>query len=105
MTLRSHSPLPIEPPAGLRAETFELDGEQYLIASYPAERDVPVHGLSAAENAVLRAALGGASNVEIALARGRSVFTVQNQLASALRKLGVSSRREAAAWFAARKTT
>ena len=95
--------LPLEPPPALRAQVIELNGEQYLIASYPAGGDSPVHGLSPAESAVLSAALSGSSNAEIALSRGRSVNTIQNQIASALRKLGVSSRSEAAAVLAARR--
>ena len=49
---------------------------------------------------VVRAALAGLTNEEIAVTRGRSIFTVQNQLAAAWRKLGVSSRHEAAALLA-----
>ncbi len=48
--------------------------------------------LSAAESDVLELVLRGASNAEIAKARGRSVRTVANQVASLLRKLGVESR-------------
>jgi DNA-binding CsgD family transcriptional regulator len=102
--LRSHQSLhpvlPAEPPLGLRAEAFELDRAQYLVASYPAPTARAIAGLSKAEAEVLGAALQGLTNTEIALARGRSVFTIGNQLSSAMRKLGVSSRSEAAALIA-----
>lgn len=87
------------PPQGLRAATLEIGDEVFVVLSYPAKsKDVP--GLSPAESAVLRAAVSGLSNAEIAVLRGRSVFTIQNQLSAACRKLGVSSRTEAAAWLA-----
>lgn len=54
---------------------------------------LPAH-LTAAEVDVVRAILRGASNLDIARRRGRSIRTVANQVASAFRKLGVSSRRE-----------
>jgi len=50
--------------------------------------------LSPAESDVLQLVLRGASNAEIAKARGRSVRTIANQVASLLRKLGVESRFE-----------
>lgn len=52
--------------------------------------------LSASERIVVGLALDGKSNVEIGKARATSARTVANQLASAFRKLGVSSRRELA---------
>jgi DNA-binding CsgD family transcriptional regulator len=85
-----------KPPAGLEAARFSIDGEELLVVSWPADA-VPIAGLSEAENAILRAALGGLTNSEIARQRRRSIYTVNNQLASALRKLGVVTRAEAAA--------
>lgn len=52
--------------------------------------------LSASERIVVALALDGKSNVEIGKARATSARTIANQLASAFRKLGVSSRRELA---------
>ncbi len=52
--------------------------------------------LSEAELAVKEALLRGESNAEIAHARGTSVRTVANQVASLFRKLGVRSRAELA---------
>jgi DNA-binding CsgD family transcriptional regulator len=50
--------------------------------------------LTEAERAVVRLALDGLSNAEIARRRRSSPKTVAHQLAAAYRKLGVGSRRE-----------
>jgi DNA-binding CsgD family transcriptional regulator len=50
--------------------------------------------LSVAERAVVGLAVLGLSNQDIASRRGSSARTVANQLGSAYRKLGVSSRAE-----------
>jgi DNA-binding CsgD family transcriptional regulator len=49
-------------------------------------------GLTQAEAAVLRLLVAGASNADISRARGTSVRTIANQVASLLRKLGAASR-------------
>lgn len=87
-------------PAGLRAASLDLDGDRLVVLSYPIAAP-PIPGLSRAESDVLRAAVSGLSNAEIAALRKRSVFTIQNQLSSACRKLGVASRCEAAVRLAA----
>ncbi len=97
---RTSGAAPAEAPAGLRAVTLELSGSEYVVLSYPASAPPPIPGLSAAESEVLRAAVSGLTNAEIAAGRDRSVFTIQNQLAAACRKLGVSSRAEATAKLA-----
>jgi DNA-binding CsgD family transcriptional regulator len=56
--------------------------------------------LTAAESEIVRELIAGRANAEIARARGRSVRTIANQVASILRKLGVSSRVELAARMA-----
>ncbi len=56
--------------------------------------EAPGITLTATELKVARAAMAGASNAEIARQRGCSARTVANQLASAYRKLGVTSRLE-----------
>src|SRR5262249_31455671 len=61
----------------------------------------PLHDLAPAEREVARAVLSGLSNAEIAELRGRSVFTINKQIESAYRKLGVRSRGELCARFAA----
>jgi DNA-binding NarL/FixJ family response regulator len=91
-----------DPPAGLEAARFSIDDEELLVLSWPADA-TPIPGLSEAESAVLRAAVGGLTNAEIAQQRRRSVFTVNNQLAAALRKLGVVTRAEAAVLLGKRR--
>ena len=51
-------------------------------------------GLTGVERNICRQLLGGLSSEDIARERGRSVRTVENQVASIFRKLGVRSRRE-----------
>ena len=89
-----------ESPRDLRSHVFELDGQQYAVLSFESAQPPRLAGLSKAETEVVRAALAGLTNEEIAVTRGRSIFTIQNQLAAAWRKLGVSSRHEAAALLA-----
>ncbi len=85
-----------DPPRGLRSASLVIGSSEYVVLSFPAGARPQVPGLSRAESDVLWAAVDGLSNVEIAAARRRSVFTIQNQLSTACRKLGVSSRTEAA---------
>ncbi len=87
------------PPDDLCAVRFTVDGEELMVLSWPATATT-IEGLSAAESDVLKAALGGLTAAEIARERGRSVFTIQNQIVSALRRLGVTTRAEAAALLA-----
>lgn len=68
---------------------------ELLLATTPELPALQV-SLSISEREIVAAALRGASNREISLARGTSVRTVANQLASAFEKLGVRSRRELA---------
>jgi len=55
--------------------------------------------LSASEREVVELVQRGLSNKEIASARGRSVATVKNQLASVFQKFGVTSRTRLIAWM------
>jgi DNA-binding CsgD family transcriptional regulator len=57
--------------------------------------------LTEAEHAVAILAIDGRSSAEIASIRVTSVRTVANQLASIYRRLGVKSRRELVAQYAA----
>jgi DNA-binding CsgD family transcriptional regulator len=79
--------------------------ERYLVVSYAAEVDEMFAILTAAERRVVGEVLAGRSNRDIALARGVSVNTVANQIASAFRKLGVRSRAELAALCATRSSS
>jgi DNA-binding CsgD family transcriptional regulator len=79
----------------IRSAKFAVDSEQYVVISYPS---VPLSAeLSPAERAVVELLLSGASYQRIADVRRRSVRTVAKQIASAFKKLGVSSRAELAA--------
>jgi DNA-binding CsgD family transcriptional regulator len=69
----------------------------FLVVSFPLAKNPK---LTAAEHEVALAVARGGSNREIAEARGASVRTVANQVASACRKLGVRNRRELAAELA-----
>lgn len=88
------------PPPGLEVAILEGDGEDLAVFSWPVQPPGIPPDLSAAEGEVVRLALRGLSNVEIARLRGRAARTVANQLASAFRKLGVGSRAELAALLA-----
>lgn len=84
-------------PRDARIAYFELAGASYLVVTCEEDAVESVAGLTKAEAEVLRSALRGLTSLEIALARNRSLSTVKKQLESAYRKLGVSSRAEAAA--------
>jgi DNA-binding NarL/FixJ family response regulator len=100
-----HCPLAV--PDDLRACRLSFAAEQYIVVSFRStiarstgaeSRD---GALTSTERAVACAAAAGRSNRQIAAARGTSMHTVANQLASVYRKLGISSRAELmAAWNA-----
>jgi DNA-binding NarL/FixJ family response regulator len=81
----------------LRAVRFRIDQNDYVLISFPLIAHQRFEVLTDAEREVASLMLEGASNAEIARARGSAVRTVANQAASIFRKLGVSSRRELAA--------
>src|SRR4051812_22557203 len=85
-------------PDGLVAERFEANGVEFVVFTWEPREGVAA--LSPSERAVCELIASGASNAEIARARKTSARTVANQLASAFRKLGVSSRFELIARFA-----
>ncbi len=87
-------------PRGLRRSDLRLGDEHFVVLSYLSGGESVLSNLSPSESAVARAAAAGLGNAEIAAQRGCSRFTVQNQLASAYRKLGVSSRSELTALLA-----
>jgi DNA-binding CsgD family transcriptional regulator len=89
--------VPLRAPSSLEAWTVG----PFLIVSYPIPpADAGGRPLSATEQEIVAAVLQGASNRDIAQARGVSVHTVANQLRSACRKLGVAGRSELAAYAA-----
>ena len=80
--------------AQLSASPLDAAGEGYVLVSWSMSPPANWDALTRAELAVATALIEGASNREIAAARGSSVRTVANQVASIFRKLGVRSRGE-----------
>lgn len=72
----------------------EHDGVEYQVVSAPRAEGCLRAVLSDAEFKVVRALIEGHSHVEIAKERGTSRRTIANQLATAFRRIGVSSRGE-----------
>ncbi len=100
---RRRSPLAV--PDDLRAGRIVFAAEEYVVVSFryaiggSRAVDSGAGALTPTERAVAAAAAAGCTNLEIARARGSSLHTVANQLASIYRKLGINSRAElAAAW-------
>ena len=92
-------PLPALP-ADLVAAHVSLPAGEVVVFSYAVDAPELPDSLSAAEREVAAAVLRGETNARIAAARGTSVRTTANQVASVYRKLGVRSRSElAAAWL------
>ena len=84
-----------------RVRSFRVAvGDENVFALRLASAEPDVSGLTDAERVVTSDAARGLSNLQIAKRRGRSPRTVANQLSSAFRKLGVSSRADLAARFA-----
>jgi DNA-binding CsgD family transcriptional regulator len=86
-------PPPAVPPH-LDVDFMNLGGAEYAVLHFPLAPTPSVAGLTEAERDVAESLLAGRSNAEIARLRGTSVRTVANQVASLLRKAGVSSRAE-----------
>ena len=96
-TPRARAVASLQPPAGFRSARLDYEGRAILVMSYEVPDWEFPPTLTTTEQAVLRAMLNGASQQEIATARGVSYRTVANQSASAYGKLGVGSRAEVAA--------
>ncbi len=77
-----------------------VDGREVLVFSVPQARVPHLDALTAVEREVVDRVLSGMRDADIARWRRRSVRTVEKQVASALRKLGLSSRSELAAAMA-----
>ncbi len=78
----------------IRTAEFVVGDESFVLLSVPLRTETGTEPLTAAERAVAAMIVDGMSNAEIAKARGKSVRTIANQVASAFRKLGVGSRVE-----------
>jgi DNA-binding CsgD family transcriptional regulator len=85
----------IEAPRGLFAEKLDVQGDEFLLLAFPAERG-DLSGLTSAEQEVASELLQGRSYQEIARQRGTTSGTVANQVRSIFRKIGVRSRSELA---------
>lgn len=83
----------------LRASKLVHRGEEFVVLSFDAVGGAsPLTArLTAVEREIVQMVLAGRSNREIARARGRATSTIQNQLSSIYRKLGISSRADLAA--------
>jgi DNA-binding CsgD family transcriptional regulator len=80
-------------PSGAVAVTMDVEGVEHLVVAFEEEAAPPwPRSLTLAERAVAELLVAGLSTADIARARGRSRFTVSNQIGSLLRKLAVSSR-------------
>lgn len=78
----------------IRTAEFVVGEESFILLSVPLRTESGAEPLTAAEREVAAMIVDGMSNAEIARARGKSVRTIANQVASAFRKLGVGSRVE-----------
>ncbi len=81
-----------EPDEPVRVTRFTAGSTEYAVLSYSVDEPVYPDVLTAAERDVCRHILSGAANREIAARRSCSHRTVANQVATILRKLGISSR-------------
>jgi DNA-binding NarL/FixJ family response regulator len=97
-------------PKGLRSAPLVVGSRAFVVLSYPIEgtarvnvnahaEDDPRSTLTTAERDVGQAVIRGMSSAEIAAARSRSVSTINKQIESLYRKLGVHSRSELCARY------
>jgi DNA-binding NarL/FixJ family response regulator len=87
--------VPLTPP--VRMATFRCGDKRFAVVGVPRDDEHPLTRLSAAEHDVALMATAGLTNAAIAKRRHTAVRTVANQMASILRKLGLSSRYDLAA--------
>ncbi len=99
-----------EAPAGLRTAPLAIGSRALVVFSYPiedaeaprrarGERDDPRSDLTPAEREVGHAVIAGMSAAEIASSRARSLSTVNKQIESLYRKLGLHSKSELCARY------
>lgn len=104
--VRSPAPDPLrQGPRDVEVDRFEVGPDEYAVFSFPFDAGATAPSvctlLTDAELAVTRLVLEGQGNAAIAKARGTSVRTVANQLASIFSKLEIGSRWQLAALCAA----
>lgn len=91
----SRKPCALPPPSGSEARTVVVDGQPFLVISHPAPGFATLApSLTPTEREVVLGLLWGQGSRAIARVRGVSLRTVENQIASIYRKLGVRSRGE-----------
>lgn len=78
----------------VRAAEFSVGEDEFILVSVPLRSEHAAEPLSLAEREVAALIVRGRSNEQIARARNKSIRTIANQVASAMRKLGVGSRIE-----------
>ena len=88
-------------PPGLRCLVVEVGRAVVAVLTFRSHAGLGAERLTAAEEVVVRGVFDGKSNDAIARERGTSPRTVANQVASAFRKHGVSSRAELVARYLA----
>jgi DNA-binding NarL/FixJ family response regulator len=83
-------------PTDFRVTQLRVGDEELLVIGLPlsSRDDAEAARLTKVELQVAKLAAAGLSNAEIAAVRRRSERTVANQMASILRKAGVSSRHQ-----------
>jgi DNA-binding CsgD family transcriptional regulator len=91
--------VPSSPPGELTVSVASAADGDVCVFSFPLPDPALPSDLTPAERDVVRCALRGMSNRQIARARSRVPRTVIKQLASAYRKLGIHSRSELAARY------
>lgn len=80
------------------ASRFRVGSDEYVVVSWPSDGQRPAR-LTPAEKEVADFVAAGKTNAQIARARGTSIRTVANQVATLLEKLGVPSRHHVAHWI------
>lgn len=85
----------VEPPKGLEVKQVG-SRDEFVLLSWPTPARAPPGDelLTPAEHEVLALVVTGATNAQVARARGTSVRTVANQMARLFDKLGAGSRYE-----------
>jgi DNA-binding CsgD family transcriptional regulator len=91
--------LKVAGPDKLEAYTLTSAGGEYVLFVLDQPAAKPRAELTVVERDLIDAVLAGMTNQQIALRRGRSRYTIGNQLAALYRKLGIEGRNELVACF------
>jgi hypothetical protein len=93
MTRGRHSDVgrTVGPATGPRAARFQMGNDHLVVLSFPLPQPCLPESLSPAEREVAMGIIDGRTNAEIAAARGTSLRTVANQVATILHKASVGS--------------